>query len=361
MRELPQLESNARHRARMRKSAVPALAEAGDVPVVVAFVRAWSGEDGPTGTLRSIRAQLRGLGAVLVVFSDTGIWSFRPDDEMERRSSGRAEVDVEVDRVAALYGVERAIGGESTVTVLVLDADGAVRFSRSREADEAIPPVETLLDALSAAGRGVANRVPERVTFSRRELVITSLIAGFALALASGCRRPAPREVVPVPLDQDAGHEGDLDVVLHINGTDHALRLDPRVSLLDALRERLDLTGTKKGCDHGQCGACTVLVDGRRVCSCLTLAVAVQGAKITTIEGLARGDELHPMQQAFATLDGFQCGYCTPGQIMSAVALLAEGHARSDDEVREQMSGNLCRCGAYPNIVDAIQRARAAT
>jgi xanthine dehydrogenase YagT iron-sulfur-binding subunit len=307
--------------------------------------------------MRSIRAELRGLGAVLVVFSDTGIWSFRPDDEMERRSPGGTEVDVEVERVAALYGVPRTADGALPVSVLVLDADGAIRFSRTQEPDEATTPEQTVLGALSAAGRTVAARAraSERVTISRRELVITSLIAGFVLALDSACRRPTAATVV----DLDAGHEGDLDIVLRINGADHALRIDPRVSLLDALRERLDLTGTKKGCDHGQCGACTVLIDGRRVCSCLTLAVAAQGTQVTTIEGLAHGNELHPMQQAFATLDGFQCGYCTPGQIMSAVALLAEGHARTDDEVREHMSGNLCRCGAYPNIVAAIQQARA--
>ena len=136
------------------------------------------------------------------------------------------------------------------------------------------------------------------------------------------------------------------------------MRVEPRVTLLDALRERLGLTGTKKGCDHGQCGACTVLVDGRRVNSCLVLAIMTEGQKITTIEGLARGDELHPVQAAFIAEDGFQCGYCTPGQIMSAVALLAEGRAKTDAEVREAMSGNLCRCGAYPGIVAAVQRAR---
>jgi xanthine dehydrogenase YagT iron-sulfur-binding subunit len=150
----------------------------------------------------------------------------------------------------------------------------------------------------------------------------------------------------------------EIDIVLHVNGTDHNVRIDPRVSLLDALRERMGLTGAKKGCDHGQCGACTVLVDGRRVSACLTLAIMMPGKKITTIEGLADGDRLHPMQAAFASQDGFQCGYCTPGQIMSAVGLLSEGHARTDDEVREEMSGNLCRCGAYPNIVAAVQLAR---
>jgi xanthine dehydrogenase YagT iron-sulfur-binding subunit len=129
--------------------------------------------------------------------------------------------------------------------------------------------------------------------------------------------------------------------------------------LLDTLREQLHLTGSKKGCDQGQCGACTVLIDGERVLSCLTLAVAVQGKAVTTIEGLAKPDgRLHPMQQAFIDEDAFQCGYCTPGQILSAVACVAEGHARSDDEIREFMSGNLCRCGAYPKIVAAIKRAR---
>jgi xanthine dehydrogenase YagT iron-sulfur-binding subunit len=132
------------------------------------------------------------------------------------------------------------------------------------------------------------------------------------------------------------------------------LRLDPRVTLLDALREDLGLTGTKKGCDHGQCGACTILVDGRRVNSCLTLAIAAQGKSITTIEGLASGDSLHPMQTAFIEHDAFQCGYCTPGQICSAVGLIREGHAASDDDIREQMAGNICRCGAYPNIVSAV-------
>jgi xanthine dehydrogenase YagT iron-sulfur-binding subunit len=142
-----------------------------------------------------------------------------------------------------------------------------------------------------------------------------------------------------------------------VNGTPYALELDPRVSLLDARREHLGLTGTKKGCDHGQCGACTVLVNGRRISSCLTLAVLHAGAEIVTIEGLADGDPLHPVQEAFLARDAFQCGYCTPGQICSAVGLLREGNARSDDEIREQMSGNLCRCGAYPNIVAAIRDA----
>ena len=146
-----------------------------------------------------------------------------------------------------------------------------------------------------------------------------------------------------------------IPVSLRVNGTDHQLDLLPWVTLLDALRDRLKLTGTKKGCDHGQCGACTVLVDGVRVNACLTLAVMKDGADITTVEGLARDGELHALQAAFVRHDAFQCGYCTSGQILSALGLLQEGHAKSRDEIRELMSGNLCRCAAYPNIVAAIE------
>ena len=146
-----------------------------------------------------------------------------------------------------------------------------------------------------------------------------------------------------------------LDVTLHINGVERRVALRPWTTLLDALREYLDLTGTKKGCDHGQCGACTMLVNGRRIVSCLTLAVMQDGAEITTIEGLATNGKLHPLQQAFISHDGFQCGYCTPGQICSGVALIAEGHAKTADEIRELMSGNICRCGCYPNIIAAIE------
>ncbi|MBI0537391.1 (2Fe-2S)-binding protein [Roseomonas sp. KE2513] len=150
-----------------------------------------------------------------------------------------------------------------------------------------------------------------------------------------------------------------MDIRLTVNGTEHALSVDVRTTLLDALRERLELTGTKKGCDLGQCGACTVLMNGRRVLACFTLAVAAEGAEITTIEGLAGDDEpLHPMQQAFLENDAYQCGYCTPGQIMSAIACVREGHAGTDEQIREYMSGNLCRCAAYPKIVAAIRQAR---
>jgi xanthine dehydrogenase YagT iron-sulfur-binding subunit len=149
-----------------------------------------------------------------------------------------------------------------------------------------------------------------------------------------------------------------IEMHLDINGRTQTLALEPRVTLLDALRDHLGLTGTKKGCDQGQCGACTVHVDGVRVLACLTLAAQMQGRSVTTIEGLSGdGDALHPVQAAFLEQDAFQCGYCTPGQIMSAVACIREGHAGSDDEIREYMSGNLCRCGAYPHIVAAIRQA----
>ncbi|MBC7780196.1 MAG: (2Fe-2S)-binding protein [Proteobacteria bacterium] len=166
---------------------------------------------------------------------------------------------------------------------------------------------------------------------------------------------PLTRAQSPAPKPARAGEA--LPVALRVNGTEHRLSLDPRTTLLDALREHLGLVGSKKGCDHGQCGACTVLVDGERKLACLTLAAQAQDRAITTIEGLARGDTLHPMQQAFIDNDAFQCGYCTPGQIISAVACVTEGRASNDDEIREYMSGNLCRCAAYPNIVAAIREA----
>ncbi len=151
----------------------------------------------------------------------------------------------------------------------------------------------------------------------------------------------------------------EISLALSINGGVQRLAVDPRTTLLDALREHAGLTGCKKGCDHGQCGACTVHVDGRRVLACLTLAVMVREKEITTIEGLADGDALHPLQRAFLACDGLQCGYCTPGQIRSAAAMLREPWGESDDEVREAMSGNLCRCGAYPGILAAIRQVRA--
>lgn len=196
---------------------------------------------------------------------------------------------------------------------------------------------------------------------SQTRRVFLRRVAGVSATLAVGTSltrlEAAPAAANPTRVAEESA----VPVNLTINGQAVSLKVDPRVTLLDALREGLQLTGTKKGCDHGQCGACTVLVDGRRINSCLSLAVVHDGAEITTIEGLALGDELHPVQAAFLEHDGFQCGYCTPGQICSAVALIQEGHANDDGEIREWMSGNICRCGAYTNIVAAIREAKSKT
>ncbi len=197
---------------------------------------------------------------------------------------------------------------------------------------------------------------------TRRQFLKRAAGAGAAITLGPGLLRFAsaqtPGAATTTATAAAASNEG-LALNLKINGQAHQLSLDPRTTLLDTLREHLHFTGSKKGCDHGQCGACTVLVNGRRVNSCLLLAAAVEGDEITTIEGLAQGDQLHPMQAAFLEHDGFQCGYCTPGQICSAVACVQEGHTKDDAQIREWMSGNLCRCGAYPNIVDAIKEVAA--
>jgi xanthine dehydrogenase YagT iron-sulfur-binding subunit len=170
-----------------------------------------------------------------------------------------------------------------------------------------------------------------------------------------------PGSVPPAAAQTGGTAPAPLDLVLRVNGTEHRLTLDPRTTLLDALREHLHLTGSKKGCGLGQCGACTVLLDGKRVKSCLSLAALVEGREITTIEGLATGEQLHPLQAAFIERDAFQCGYCTSGQIMAGVACINEGHAGTPQEIRDWMSGNLCRCGAYDNIVAAIQDAARVT
>ena len=186
----------------------------------------------------------------------------------------------------------------------------------------------------------------------RRSLLMGTVSTAAVPVIARAAHAQTP------PAAPSANSAKPVDIALIVNDRDHSLAVDVRTSLLDLLRERLALTGAKKGCDHGQCGACTVLLDGHRVLSCLTLAVAAQGHSVTTIEGLANGGGLHPMQQAFIDHDAFQCGYCTPGQIMSAVGCVNEGHAESDADIREYMSGNLCRCAAYPNIVDAVRQAK---
>jgi xanthine dehydrogenase YagT iron-sulfur-binding subunit len=195
----------------------------------------------------------------------------------------------------------------------------------------------------------------ERSHPTRREFVATAVAAAIiAVVTPMVARAESVRSAIPA----DSASSAAASIRLNINGRDVALDVEPRVTLLDALREYAGMTGTKKGCDHGQCGACTVHINGRRQLSCMTFAVMQQGAKITTVEGLAIGDTLHPMQAAFIKHDGFQCGYCTPGQLMSATALLTEPCGPADVDVKECMSGNICRCGAYPGIVAAIQDVR---
>lgn len=200
------------------------------------------------------------------------------------------------------------------------------------------PPSPTRRKFLLTSGSGVA----------------ASLVAGYVPALA----KDGAGGIASAPATTGQNIEGAVPITLHINGKNYPLRIDPRTTLLDCVRESIALTGTKKGCDHGQCGACTVHVNGRRVLSCLNLAILHDGAEITTIEGLGTPDALHPMQAAFVAHDGYQCGYCTSGQIMSAVALLKEPCGPDDASVKELMSGNICRCGAYENIVAAIQQVR---
>jgi len=192
---------------------------------------------------------------------------------------------------------------------------------------------------------------------TRRDLLEAAVVTGGALVggqLMPGCIEEAAAQAAGAP-------PAALQVMLRVNGMEHRLALDPCATLLDVLREHLHLTGSKKGCGLGQCGACTVLMDGKRVKACLSLAALAEGREITTIEGLAQGDQLHPLQTAFIERDAFQCGYCTPGQIMAGVACINEGHAGSAQEIRDWMSGNLCRCGAYDHIVAAIQDAARAT
>ena len=201
----------------------------------------------------------------------------------------------------------------------------------------------------------MADRADSRTGSSRRRF----LVAGASTVAAPAFAR-APNADMRHARAQGADPRAPVGMTLEINGQAQRVALDARTTLLDALREHLGMTGAKKGCDHGQCGACTVLVDNRRVLACLTLAASVQGRAVTTIEGLAKPTgKLHPMQQAFIDHDAFQCGYCTPGQIMSAIACVTEGHAGSDADIREYMSGNICRCAAYPNIVAAVKEAKA--
>ena len=250
---------------------------------------------------------------------------------------------------AALYGVS------GRQALFVLDAEGTIRWQYAA-APGLVPRAEDLLAALSSLVPAAPASSPSPRGLSRREFLAAAL--GVALVLSLPLGKAEAQAIPALPALLPPSSVGTVPVTLHVNGTAHTLQLEPRVTLLDALRERIGLTGSKKGCDHGQCGACTVHAGGRRINSCLALAVAYQNKPITTIEGLANGDALHPVQAAFIQHDGFQCGFCTSGQIMSATALLQEPVGPSDADVRENMSGNLCRCGAYTNIVAAIQDVR---
>ena len=259
---------------------------------------------------------------------------------------------------AAQFGV---CGGRA---VFVLDESGHIAWSWNSSNEEVAPG--EILAALEAL-QPKPDAPNQKSGLSRRSFLAATFAASAVLALASRGAHARNENVLVPSTPDDARYKSSdtydkvdtIPVNLRVNGKVRTLQIEPRVALLDALREYIGLTGSKKGCDHGQCGACTVHIDGERQLSCLTLAVMAQGREITTIEGLSEGDNLHPMQMAFVQNDAFQCGYCTPGQIMSAVALQKEGGDKTDAEIREGMSGNLCRCAAYPNIVAAIKSARA--
>jgi xanthine dehydrogenase YagT iron-sulfur-binding subunit len=314
--------------------------------------------------------QVPGMNAELLGISMDGMWCQLAFADDEMRVPLLADLDPH-GAVAAQYGVR---GGQA---LFVIDAEGAIAWRHVGRVGSA-PLSSDLVAALRALQPpGASDPAPNRAAGaaapcvrrgeaehaaplepSRREFVATVLAAALALAAAPLVARAETLTALAPPAHPE---QVPVRVTLTVNGRPLALSIEPRVTLLDALREYAGLTGSKKGCDHGQCGACTVHVNGRRQLSCLTFAVMHEADEITTVEGLASGDTLHPMQTAFITHDGFQCGYCTSGQLMSATALLKEPCGPSDAEVRECMSGNICRCGAYPGIVAAIQDVRAPT
>ncbi|MFO0614903.1 MAG: (2Fe-2S)-binding protein [Polyangiaceae bacterium] len=311
---------------------------------VVAFVPGWTSTRF-LSEQRRVRAELRALGADLVVVSESGAFRVSTDGAGPLPDA----------RPEGLGPPEGSVG------IYLVDDARRVRFEHvdaSADPADAAENLARALGAATAAMRGPATACPARMT--RREWTIASLAIGLGAVFLGGCGDRAPTEASSAAVESSTKPPSQPLVTLRVNGQVHTFQMDPRATLLDALRERLDLPGTKKGCDHGQCGACTVLVGGQRILSCLALAITMEEKEITTIEGLAHGEALHPMQQAFLDEDAFQCGYCTPGQILSAVGLLLEGAPRDDADIRERMCGNLCRCGAYENIVAAIRRAHGA-
>jgi xanthine dehydrogenase YagT iron-sulfur-binding subunit len=303
----------------------------------------------PVGGAASTLSALRG-GPVLLVLASPH-WDPARDELAALYPSGPADappprvVVEERAEIARLYGVHDA------TALFVIDERGTIRWRY-------VAGVDAMPQSSVASTSPLDDVEHAPLTLSRRDFVQAAVAA--ATLLAATALLPRRVEAAARALEPDPHSvSGATQVTLNVNGRPLTLDVEPRVTLLDALRERAALTGAKKGCDHGQCGACTVHVDGRRVLSCLTFAVMIPPtAKITTIEGLANGDTLHPVQQAFITHDGFQCGFCTSGQIMSAAAMLKEPWGSADDDVREAMSGNICRCGAYPGIVAAVQSVR---
>jgi len=301
-------------------------------------------------TLSSLRGR-----TVLLVFSSPHWDPAR--DELPGLYPGHSAGNASKPRVIEEHraNVARSYGVENTTALFVIDEHGVVRWRYVLGVD-AVPQSSVATSAAAPPSADDMSRAMSRRDFAQTAMTAAALLAASTLAPRQAHAFDNAADVEPSTII------GTARVTLNVNGHAIALDVEPRVTLLDALRERAGLTGTKKGCDHGQCGACTVHVDGRRVLACMTLAVMLPpSAKITTIEGLATGDELHPVQQAFITNDAFQCGYCTSGQIMSACAMLKEPWGAHDDDVREAMSGNICRCGAYPGIVAAVQSVRGTT
>ena len=323
-------------------------------PVVLAFHGAeWDpARDEHIETYNKLIASLGGVaGTRLLQIGGAGPW----------RDLSFADASLSLPVLAADSAVAERYGVGGEPAVFVIDASGVVRWLQVGPISLANPTdVARAISVVAAPfvdtrdAPNAPNDLPSG-GWTRRDFVATALAAAFALALRPFEAQAERAAALAPPPTRTA-----RPVTLSVNGRDITLELEPRVTLLDALREYAGLTGSKKGCDHGQCGACTVHIDGRRELSCLTFAMMQEGRRITTIEGLAKAEQLHPMQQAFITNDGFQCGYCTSGQIMSAVAVLDEPWGPSDDDVREAMSGNICRCGAYPGIVAAVQEVRRA-
>jgi xanthine dehydrogenase YagT iron-sulfur-binding subunit len=324
-------------------------------PVILAFFpQRWDpSRSQQLAHFNDLVAQVPGVNADLLGITSDGVWCNLAFHDEDVSVPVLTDLDPRGD-IAEQFGVS----GEQAV--VVIDARGIIRWRHTGPIDAT--NTSALLATLAALApdpdaprrlSDVPRESTARLTPSRRDFIATALAAAVVLSAA-----PLEAKAERIAKATAAKLPAPVPITLNVNGRVIALNVEPRVTLLDALREYAALTGTKKGCDHGQCGACTVHIDGRRELSCMTFAVMQQRAKITTVEGLATGDTLHSMQAAFIKHDGFQCGYCTPGQLMSATALLKEPCGNADADVRECMSGNICRCGAYPGIVAAIQDVR---